>query len=90
MISRAFERFLIGVVLALVGVTDERGIFRLPVRIGAYQVTGQLGPGGQPRFSRDSIAEFQFISNRFDASHEGTTDTKGKQILVTIVNFVVG
>ena len=27
-----------------------------------------LGTGGQPRFSRDAIAEFQFISNRFDAT----------------------
>jgi hypothetical protein len=27
-----------------------------------------LGIGGQPRYSRDSIAEFQFISNRFDAT----------------------
>ena len=26
-----------------------------------------MGTGGQPLYSRDSIAEFQFISNRFDA-----------------------
>src|SRR4026208_1981101 len=26
------------------GVTDERGIYRLPVRVGAYQVTAEL-PG---------------------------------------------
>ena len=27
-----------------------------------------MGFGGQPRYSQDSIAEFQFISNRFDAT----------------------
>ena len=31
-------------------------------------MTQQLGIGGQPLYSRDSIAEFQFISNRFDAT----------------------
>src|SRR5213079_1884024 len=25
-----------------VGVTDERGIYRMPVRVGAYQVTAEL------------------------------------------------
>ncbi len=32
------------------------------------QVTQDLGTGVQPRYSQDSIAEFQFISNRFDAT----------------------
>ena len=36
--------------------------------IDGQQVTSLMGPGGQPRYSRDSIAEFQFISNRFDAT----------------------
>ena len=27
-----------------------------------------MGFGGQPRYSQDSIGEFQFISNRFDAT----------------------
>ena len=27
-----------------VGVTDERGIYRVPVRIGTYQVTASRGP----------------------------------------------
>jgi len=40
------------------------------INIDGQQVSEELGlPGGpQPRFSRDSIAEFQFISNRFDAT----------------------
>src|SRR4029079_8149496 len=32
------------------------------------QVSADIGTGGQPKYSADSIAEFQFISNRFDAT----------------------
>jgi hypothetical protein len=45
--------------------------------IDGQQVTAQMGPGGQPRFSRDTIAEFQFIANRFDA-------TQGRSIGVQV------
>jgi hypothetical protein len=31
-------------------------------------VGNTLGAMNQPRFSRDSIAEFEFVSNRFDAT----------------------
>ena len=36
--------------------------------LDGQNVAGELGYGGQPRYSQDSIAEFQFISNRFDAT----------------------
>jgi carboxypeptidase family protein/TonB-dependent receptor-like protein len=36
--------------------------------IDGQQVNSEQGYGGQPRYSQDSIAEFQFISNRFDAT----------------------
>ena len=38
------------------------------LHIDGQQVTQDLGTGVQPRYSQDSIAEFQFISNRFDAT----------------------
>ena len=38
------------------------------LNLDGQQVGSELGAGGQPRFSQDSIAEFQFISNRFDAT----------------------
>ncbi len=40
------------------------------INMDGQQVTDSLaGSGfGQPRFSRDSVAEFEFISNRFDAT----------------------
>ena len=36
--------------------------------LDGMQVTNSLGGGGQPTFSQEMIAEFQFISNRFDAT----------------------
>jgi hypothetical protein len=36
--------------------------------LDGQQVTSEMGFGSQPRYSQDSIAEFQFISNRFDAT----------------------
>ena len=38
------------------------------LNVDGQQVTAVLGTGNQPRYSKDSIAEFQFISNRFDAT----------------------
>jgi carboxypeptidase family protein/TonB-dependent receptor-like protein len=36
--------------------------------LDGMQVTNSLGGGSQPLFSQEMIAEFQFISNRFDAT----------------------
>jgi hypothetical protein len=38
------------------------------LNLDGQQISSELGAGNQPRFSQDSIAEFQFISNRFDAT----------------------
>ena len=38
------------------------------LNLDGQQISSELGAGGQPRFSQDSIAEFQFVSNRFDAT----------------------
>jgi hypothetical protein len=38
------------------------------LNMDGQQVSADIGTGGQPRYSQDSIAEFQFISNRFDAT----------------------
>ena len=48
---------------------EDRGDVReFQLNMDGQQVTNNIGPGEQPRFSRDSIGEFQFISNRFDAT----------------------
>jgi len=36
--------------------------------LDGQQVTSEMGFGNQPRFSQESIGEFQYISNRFDAT----------------------
>ena len=38
------------------------------LNMDGQQVSNEIGTGAQPRYSADSIAEFQFIANRFDAT----------------------
>ena len=38
------------------------------INVDGQQVTSDLSTGGQPRYSQDAIAEFQLITNRFDAT----------------------
>jgi len=54
------------------------------------QVTAQLGPGGQPRFSRDAIAEFQFVSNRFDATQGRSAESQVNAITKSGSNLFSG
>jgi hypothetical protein len=49
-------------------VQDRADVREFQVNVDGQQVSQELGIAGQPRYSRDSIAEFQFISNRFDAT----------------------
>ena len=49
-------------------VTDRVDIREFQLNVDGMQVTANLGTGNQARYSNDSIAEFQFISNRFDAT----------------------
>ncbi|MBI4887829.1 MAG: TonB-dependent receptor [Acidobacteria bacterium] len=38
------------------------------LNMDGQQVSNEIGTGNQPRYSQDAIAEFQFVSNRFDAT----------------------
>lgn len=49
-------------------VQDRGDVREFQINVDGLQVTANLGTGNQSRYSRDSIAEFQFISNRFDAT----------------------
>jgi len=50
-----------------IGSTSSNITFQL--NLDGQQVTNQVALSfGQPRFSRDAIGEFEFVSNRFDAS----------------------
>ena len=50
------------------------------LNLDGQQVTQDLGTGVQPRYSQDSIAEFQFISNRFDATMGRSSGVQVKAI----------
>ena len=49
-------------------VQDRADVREYQLNMDGQQVTQTMGIGGQPLYSRDAIAEFQFISNRFDAT----------------------
>jgi hypothetical protein len=49
-------------------VQDRVDVREFQLNVDGLQVTANLGTGNQPRYSEDAIGEFQFISNRFDAT----------------------
>ncbi len=52
------------------------GIGSFQLNVDGLRVTqNQTGGFGQPKYSRDAIAEFEFISNRFDAIYGGSSGT---------------
>ena len=62
--------------------TDElgaaSGTFQLNVD-GLRVTQNQTGGFGQPKYSRDAIAEFEFVANRFDATQGGSTRHAGQR-----------
>ena len=58
--------------------------------VDGQQVTSEFGTGGQPRYSQDSIAEFQFISNRFDATQGRSTAVQVNAITKSGTNQLSG
>ena len=60
------------------------------LNLDGQQISSELGTGGQPRFSQDSIAEFQFISNRFDATQGRSTGVQVNAISKSGTNRLSG
>jgi hypothetical protein len=60
------------------------------LNLDGQQVTQDLGTGVQPRYSQDSIAEFQFISNRFDATMGRSSGVQVKAITRSGTNAFSG
>ena len=58
--------------------------------VDGQQVTSEFGTGGQPRYSQDSIAEFQFLSNRFDATQGRSTGVQVNAITRSGTNLFSG
>ena len=51
------------------------------INLDGQQVTRDMGTGTQPKYSQDMVAEFQYISNRFDA-----TMGRSSGVLVNIIS----
>jgi hypothetical protein len=66
----------------------EQREFQLTV--DGQQVSSERGFGGQPRYSQESIAEFQFISNRFDATMGRSSGVQVKAITRSGTNRISG
>jgi hypothetical protein len=60
------------------------------LNLDGQQVSSELGAGNQPRFSQDAIAEFQFISNRFDATQGRSTGVQVNAITKSGSNQLSG
>ena len=60
------------------------------LNVDGQQVSADIGTGGQPKYSQDSIAEFQFISNRFDATMGRSTGVQVNAITKSGTNQFVG
>jgi hypothetical protein len=58
--------------------------------LDGMQVTNSLGGGGQPAFSQEMIAEFQFISNRFDATQGRSQGVQVNVVTKSGTNRVAG
>ena len=60
------------------------------LNVDGQQVSADIGTGGQAKFSADAIAEFQFISNRFDATLGRSTGVQVNAITKSGSNKVAG
>ena len=58
--------------------------------LDGMQVTNSLGGGSQPPFSQEMIAEFQFISNRFDATQGRSQAVQVNVVTKSGTNRLVG
>src|SRR5262245_46453349 len=60
------------------------------LNVDGQQVSADIGTGGQPKYSQDSIAEFQFVSNRFDATMGRSTGVQVNAITKSGSNQFAG
>jgi hypothetical protein len=71
--------------------TPETTAGRYQINVDGQQVTNQVVGGfGQPRYSRDSIAEFELVSNRFDVTQGRSTGVQVNAITKSGTNTPSG
>jgi Carboxypeptidase regulatory-like domain/TonB dependent receptor-like, beta-barrel len=71
-------------------VQDRADVREYQMNVDGQQVTQTMGIGGQPLYSRDAIAEFQFISNRFDATQGRSSGVQVNAVSKSGTNMVSG
>ena len=71
-------------------VQDRVDVREFQINVDGLQVTSNLGTGNQARYSNDSIAEFQFISNRFDATQGRSSGVQVNAITKSGTNQLSG
>ena len=71
-------------------VQDRVDVREFQLNVDGQQVTSNIGTGNQARYSNDSIAEFQFISNRFDATQGRSTGVQVNAITKSGTNIFSG
>ena len=71
-------------------VQDRVDVREFQLNVDGLQVTSNLGTGNQARYSNDAIAEFQFISNRFDATQGRSSGVQVNAITKSGTNSLTG
>ena len=78
--------------------TDEPGTLVGTVGVGTFQLNidgmrvtqNQTSGFGQPKYSKDSIAEFEFVSSRFDATQGGSMGLQVNAVTKSGTNVLTG
>src|SRR6266571_3408957 len=71
-------------------VQDRGDVREFQLNMDGLPVTANLGTGNQARYSRDAIAEFQFISNRFDATQGRSSGVQVNAVTKSGTNMLSG
>ena len=71
-------------------VQDRGDVREFQLNVDGLQVTSNLGTGNQARYSNDSIAEFEFIANRFDATQGRSSGVQVNAITKSGTNNLSG
>jgi Carboxypeptidase regulatory-like domain/TonB dependent receptor len=71
-------------------VQDRGDVREFQLNVDGLQVTANLGTGNQARYSQDAIAEFQFISNRFDATQGRSSGVQVNAVTKSGTNNLTG
>jgi hypothetical protein len=71
-------------------VQDRVDVREFQLNVDGLQVTANLGTGNQSRYSNDSIAEFQFIANRFDATQGRSSGVQMNAVTKSGTNLFSG